>query len=40
MEKDKERNNEPISNWLAPQDDPTTIAAVELLVSDSEIQKK
>jgi len=40
MEKDKQRNDKPISNWFAPQEDPTTIATIELFVSDSKIQKE
>ena len=39
MEKDKKRNNEPIADRLSPQDDPPTIPAPELFVSDSKIQK-
>jgi hypothetical protein len=40
MVKDEKRNNKPISNRLTPQDDPLTIATVELFVSDSKIQKE
>jgi hypothetical protein len=39
MEKDKKRDAEPITERLSPQDDPSTIAATELFVSDSEKQK-